>query len=123
MMMLRMVSAEPSFSLISDYLDPDFSRLIFKNRSFQSDYLNVIFFIYYIIGKQELRILSRSLSDLNFMNHDLSFSIFLCLCYPFSQAMFPHPSDQLSERTHVSTTALQCSEDAKNVSLSELQSY
>ena len=27
--------------------------------------------------------------------------------------MSPHPSDQLSERSHASTTALQCSEDAE----------
>ena len=27
--------------------------------------------------------------------------------------LIPHPSDQLAERSHMSTTALQCSEDAE----------
>ena len=41
----------------------------------------------------------------------------LCLCHRLcllvGHAVSPRPSDQLSERTHVSSTPLQCSEDAE----------
>ena len=36
-----------------------------------------------------------------------------CLCLLVDHTMSPHPSDQLSEKSHVSTTALQWSEVAK----------
>ena len=41
----------------------------------------------------------------------LCFRICLCLLVVYNIA--PHPSNQLSERSYVSTTALQCSEDAE----------
>ena len=80
---------------------------------------------------QDLRMLSMSLSDcqsltLNvmiqvsqFVRNSVTKSLtrsqypFLCLCLLVGHAMSPDPSDQSSDRSHVSTTALHDSEDTE----------
>ena len=47
------------------------------------------------------------------MLHFLCLCLCLCLCLLVGLVNSPHHSDQLSERSHVSTTGLQCSDDSE----------